>query len=60
MKSTYLWENWNRLAERFREYRRHQRSRHDPWLVLNMTAFNFEGTRNGVFHPLRATAFGGS
>ena len=60
MKPAYLRENWNRLAQRFRNHRRHQRSRHDPWLVLNMTAFNFDGTRNRVFDPLRDAAIGRS
>ena len=60
MKSAYLRENWNRLAQRLRKYRRHQRVRHDPWLALNMAAFNFEGNRNRVFDPLRTTAIGRS
>lgn len=60
MKSAYPRKNWNRLAQRFRKYQRHQRSRHDPWLVLNMAAFNFEGTRNRVFNALRTTAIGRS
>lgn len=56
MKSAYLRENWNRFAQRFRNYRRPQLSRHDPWLVLNMVVFNSEGTGNRAFESLRATA----
>jgi hypothetical protein len=31
-----------------------RRRRHDPWLVLNMSIFNFEPGRNEVFNPLRS------
>jgi hypothetical protein len=30
-----------------------RRRRHDPWLVLNMSFFNFQPGRNEIFNPLR-------
>jgi len=30
-----------------------RRRRHDPWLVLNMSIFNFQPGRNEIFNPLR-------
>ena len=48
------------FAERFRKYRQRRLVRHDPWLAFNMAAFNFDGSWNRVFNPLRASASGRS
>ena len=31
-----------------------RRRRHDPWLVLNMSIFNFEPGRSEIFNPIRS------
>jgi hypothetical protein len=31
-----------------------RRRRHDPWLVLNMSTFNFEPGRSEIFNPIRS------
>jgi hypothetical protein len=33
---------------------RFPRGRHDPWLVLNMSIFNFERGRNEIFNPIHS------
>ena len=58
MNVTHLYRNRMRFARRFRKYRQRRRFRHDPWLVFNMAAFNFDGSWNRVFDPLRASASG--
>ena len=58
MNSTYLGPNKIGSRERFRTHRLRRRFRHDPWLVLNMATFNFEGGWNRTFNPLRASATG--
>ena len=60
MNSTHLGRNRIGFRERLRTHRLRRRFSHDPWLVLNMAAFNFEGTRNRAFETLRATATGRS
>jgi hypothetical protein len=58
MNSTHSGRNRIGFKERLRKYRMGLRVRHDPWLVLNMASFNFEGGWNRTFNPLRASATG--
>jgi hypothetical protein len=58
MNATHLYRNRIRSAQRFQNYRQRRRFRHDPWLVFNMAAFNFDGSWNRLFDPLRASASG--
>lgn len=58
MSSTHLGMNRIGFKERLRKYRMRRRSRHDPWLVLNMATFNFEGGWDRTFNLLRASATG--
>ena len=58
MNATHLQRNRTRFAPRFRKYRQRRRFRHDTWLAVNMAAFNFDGSWNRVFDPLRASASG--
>jgi hypothetical protein len=37
-----------------RRWLQRRRRRHDPWLVLNMSIFNFEPGRNEIFNPLQS------
>jgi hypothetical protein len=39
---------------KWRKMFRHDRRRHDPMLVLNMSIFNFAGGWNRTFKPLKA------
>jgi hypothetical protein len=41
------------LSQRLRKSFQRQRRRHDAWLLLNMSAFNFERGWNRVFNPVR-------
>jgi hypothetical protein len=45
------------LNQRLRKSSQRQRRRHDPWLLLNMSAFNFERGWNRVFNPVRQNAW---
>jgi hypothetical protein len=54
MNSSDLPLPWIGFTARFRKYRR-RRFRHDPWLVFNMAAFNWQDNWNGVFDPLRSS-----
>ena len=54
MNSTQLGRNKIGFKKRLREYWMGRGVRHDPWLVLNMASFNFEGGWNRTFNPLRA------
>lgn len=56
MNSTHLGRDRIGFRERLRTHRRQRRFRHDPWLVLNMAAFNFEGGWNRTLNPIRAGA----
>jgi hypothetical protein len=56
MNSTHSGRNRIGFEERLRKYRMRRRFRPDPWLVLNMASFNFEGGWNRTFNPLRASA----
>jgi hypothetical protein len=58
MNATHLHRNRIRSAQRFRNYRQRRRFRHDPWLVFNMAAFDFDDSWNRLFDPLRASASG--
>ena len=56
MNSTHLGRDTIGFTERLRSHRQQRRLTHDPWLVLNMATFNFEGGWNRTFNPLRASA----
>jgi hypothetical protein len=56
MNSANLGRNRIGFRERLRTYRMGRRFRHDPWLVLNMATFNFEGGWNRTFNPLCPSA----
>ncbi len=58
MNLTHLGRNKMGLRERFRRHRPGRRFRHDPWLVLNMDTFNFEGDWNRTFNSLRTSESG--
>lgn len=58
MNSTYLARNKMGFRERFRTHRFRRRFRHDPWLVLSMATFNFEGGWNRIFNSLRPREIG--
>jgi hypothetical protein len=45
------------LNQRLRKSSQRQRRRHDPWLLLNMSEFNFERGWNRVFNPIRQNAW---
>ena len=56
MNSTHLGQDAIGFRERLRTHRQQRRLRRDPWLVLNMATFNFEGGWNRVVNPLRPSA----
>jgi hypothetical protein len=45
------------LSQRLRKSSQRQSRRNDPWLLLNMSAFNFERGWNRVFNPVRHNAW---
>jgi hypothetical protein len=42
------------VAPYLRRWFQRRRRRHDPWLALNMSIFNFQPGRNEIFNPLQS------
>lgn len=51
MNATNLTQSNTNKRSNWRKFLRPRRRRHDPMLVLNMSAFNFESGWNRVFNP---------
>ena len=50
----YNTDKRNKLAAKRPNYFQKRPRRHDPWLALNMSIFNFEGGWSRVFNPIKA------
>ena len=58
MNLTILHRGKRSRRQKLRRYFHRRQRGHDPWLVFNMATFNFEGSWNRIFDPLRAGASG--